>query len=135
MVGSEDIFQEIDNIENLFGFSNTHAGENIALAASLETLNLLQHEADYEKFYKINQRFKYNLSRLFLAYNIPLDIAGNDGYFWITGDKEKRQSLIKYCCQNNIIFRGTFAFSLSHTIYHHSKILNCIEGFCRSINI
>ncbi|MEQ1964019.1 aminotransferase class III-fold pyridoxal phosphate-dependent enzyme [Xenorhabdus khoisanae] len=130
VIGKRDLFKSIDFKKGLFGFSNTHAGESTSLAASIATMEIIKNELDYTEYYNKNNLLKRKMLGLFHKYRIQLSVIGNDGYFWITGDEKLRVKMIKYMNNNNILFRGTFGLSFSHTMADYNSILEHVYEFC-----
>ncbi|TKI04115.1 aminotransferase class III-fold pyridoxal phosphate-dependent enzyme [Martelella alba] len=129
VVGKKELFTEIDNNDKLFGFSNTHAGEAISIAASMETIRILNYEANYKVFYGHNLNFIASLNALLQYYKSKLYVVGNTSYFWLQGEQKQKSQLVRFCCEKGVLFRGTFAFSLAHTHKDREYILDTIEEY------
>ncbi len=124
--------------EDLYGFSNTHAGETVGLAAAIKTLDIYAKKNVVEYLNLQGEKLMSMMKESIK--NNKLDniftIKGQPSYFQLSeinmeGKDNSKKNIIKYFYDNRILFRGTMSMSLSHNETHINKIARIFEEYCQ----
>jgi glutamate-1-semialdehyde 2,1-aminomutase len=140
VIGSKNIMQKIALAtinDNLFGFSTTHAGESVGLAASIETLKIYNTKQVIDQ---LELKGQYLMTRMHNALsqsslNKFCNIEGQPAYFKLHSQYPKLLAdITSFFYKKRILFKGTMAVSLSHTQEHLDIICANFSKYCKSFD-
>lgn len=145
ILGEPDVMKAIEIASekgSIYGFSNTHAGESIGLAAAIKTIGVYEEKRVIDHINTLGKKLMQAMKEAIQnsELNEIIRIVGQPTYFHLSGENwnivnKVRKDVIGFFYQRGILFKGTISISLSHTNAHIEQLADTFLTYCNQAKI